>query len=260
MEEFETEIKTVKHSPIKSALSCPIGTRCFKQVHFTHGTPRGQPQQMKEHSKSVDDANGVRQALDDLYRGLEDGYDIPEEEKQAICSVGSSGMYGELESTSALWLVDELKLKPNDAFFDLGCGTGKLLLCAALASDVGCAVGLELSQTRCVVAREAVKRAGFDKRCIVIEDDFLTAPRLKDATVCYSCSTALSGEVLDKLTRRLGKLPRLRLFATLKEPSTDVIRAAFRKTGVLQVDTSWVRNTWLHLYEPLRLAAAGSAV
>mmetsp|Transcript_10496 Transcript_10496/g.19317 ORF Transcript_10496/g.19317 Transcript_10496/m.19317 type:complete len:307 (+) Transcript_10496:59-979(+) len=189
------------------------------------------------------------------YRSLENGYTISEGEREAVNNVGGSDVYGELMPVATLHLLQALDLKSDDVFFDLGCGTGKVVLLTAMFSDVSRAVGLELSETRVNTACEAIARAKLEKRCSIFKEDFLTTPHLRDATVCFGCNYTLPKESFTKLFLRLIEVPRLRLVATLKNPfhqmeetARDEWGAAFKAAGTLRLNCSWAPQVLVYLY------------
>merc|ERR1719383_517530 len=96
----------------------------------------------------VKQSRDAERTIASVYQGLDNGHWIPEEEALVVRESGGSEVYGELSPASAVWLMRELGIGKNDTFFDLGCGTGKLLIIAALVTDVTKAVGLELSASR----------------------------------------------------------------------------------------------------------------
>merc|ERR1712048_115875 len=141
----------------------------------------------------------------------------------------------------------------EDVFFDLGCGTGKVVITVALASEVCSSVGLELSETRVMSAVAAIQRADLETRCQAVVENFLTSSRLADATVCFCCNTTLPNGTFAELLERMVKLPNLRLVATLKSPfveSTEeaaaLFAASFRGAGALFLETSWLKFTKVH--------------
>lgn len=193
--------------------------------------------------------------LNNCYKDLKNGYSISDEERDAVNNVGGSHVYGELMPVATVQLLQVLDLKKDDVFFDLGCGTGKVVLLTAMFSEVKRVVGLELCETRANSACEAISRAKLEARCSIFKEDFLTTPHLKDATVCFGCNYTLPKESFTKLFMRLIEAPRLRLVATLKHPFTQMEEAAaakwgaaFKAAGRLHLNCSWAPNVLVYLY------------
>lgn len=141
-------------------------------------------------------------------------------------------------------------LGPSDVFFDLGSGTGKIPLLAALWTGAGQAVGVEYARARHDMAVDALaalaavtpqavdaqaRRAGVplpegapaaiaaalrglvaSGRVTPLHGDFLKAPRLEDATVVFVNNTVFEAPLALQLARRLATLPRLRKLVVIK--------------------------------------------
>eukprot|EP00928_Gymnodinium_smaydae_P065134 TRINITY_DN48316_c0_g1_i1.p2 TRINITY_DN48316_c0_g1~~TRINITY_DN48316_c0_g1_i1.p2 ORF type:complete len:267 (+),score=71.88 TRINITY_DN48316_c0_g1_i1:150-950(+) len=228
---------------------------CGEQGHRRDDCPRKAEAKAEAARPLSDEERLVVDRVVELFRGLGHGYDISGEEKAAVTAVGGSSTYGELEPQAIPRLLRALALTPDDVFFDLGCGTGKVLVGAALGSPVARCVGLELAATRTQIAVDAFRRSELDDRCSAYVEDFVVAPRLADATVCYCCNLTLPNTTFAALLIRMADLPRLRLVATMKNPffdatpeAADCFGKAFRAAGVQFLHTSWQRGVRVHMY------------
>jgi SAM-dependent methyltransferase len=54
-------------------------------------------------------------------------------------------------------VIRELRLSPEDVFFDIGCGKGRVI-CLAARERLQGVIGIELSETLCAVARQNAER------------------------------------------------------------------------------------------------------
>lgn len=193
--------------------------------------------------------------LKSLYDGLRHGYSIPEEERQCISDAEGIQAYGEILPAASLALLIAADLGPADVFVDLGSGTGKVVILAALCTPVGRALGIELSETRAAVSLEAICKAELQGRCAVFAEDFLKAPCLAEATVCYCCNYTFPEESFVQLVARLITIPGIRFFATLlnplqKLPADELARfeQVFAPAGNLKLGMSWDRRVPCFLY------------
>lgn len=199
-----------------------------------------------------------RATLRQLYRGL-DGFPIPAADRRRVASSKGSATYGELRPTATLRLLERLGLEPGDQFVDLGAGIGKVVLLAAMTTDVGEALGVELSATRVAVAEQALARArharvrGVD-RVRMLEADMSSCP-LDSATVVYTCSTAFSSAFMRQLVRRLAALPKLRTLVSLQEFDPH---PAFSLREVVRLDATWRRRTPVRIYARRELKSGRS--
>lgn len=206
-----------------------------------------------------EDTQSKLQMFQSIYKGVKTGFGISEEEKDVVNSAGGSDTYGELEPLATLQLLEALQLDKEDVFVDLGCGTGKILVLAALCSDAGRSLGFELSETRVEGARQAIIEAGVEDRCGVFAEDFVKTPLLEDATVCYSCNYTLPKDSLVELFARFSLLPKLRLVVTFKHPficlptaAQDEFAKSFKAAGSIYLHCSWAKHVKVFLYSRRR--------
>lgn len=178
------------------------------------------------------------------------GFAAPPDDRFRVEAAAGEGAaaYGELLPESAAALLGWLRPGPEDAFFDLGSGTGKLVLQAACTTGAGLAVGIELSRFRHRVAldvrarlldrlppREAERlRRRLRFRC----EDFTRAD-LSSATIAWAGSTCFPEPLLLALARHLRRTaPRLRALLTTR-PLPDACRPHWEELGRIRVRTSW---------------------
>jgi SAM-dependent methyltransferase len=189
-----------------------------------------------------------RQVIRQLYRDL-DGFEIPGPEERAIRSSKGSPIYGEMMPAATEHLLRFLDLGAGDVFYDLGAGSGKVVLQAAMTAPLRKAVGVELSATRVGLARSALKAARRRRllrarACAFRQEDFLHT-YLADATVIYTCSTAFSFRFMAMLAERVAGLRRQLRFVTLQELEDP---RGFELIEVLRLDMSWKRRSEVHVY------------
>lgn len=187
-----------------------------------------------------------------IYRTI-DGFVIPREDLRRVERARSSATYGELMPTATVRLLEQLRLTRRDVFYDLGAGVGKVVLLAAITTPVARAVGIELASQRAAAGNSALAVARAERipgatRAELIEADMLRCP-LDNATVVYTCSTAFPGSVMSRLLRRLARLPRLRLVASLQDFDDH---RDFELIATPRLDASWRRRTEIHIYERRR--------
>jgi SAM-dependent methyltransferase len=190
------------------------------------------------------------------------GFAAPPDDRWRVEAAAGDGAaaYGELLPESAAALLRWLRPGPRDAFFDLGSGTGKLVLQAACTTEVGLAVGIELSRFRHRVAQDVRarlldrlprgeaerlrRRARF--RC----EDF-TRSDLTPATIAWAGATCFPEGLLLQLARRLERDRDLRAFLTTR-PLPDACRPRWEELGRVRVATSWSRWEKVFAYGPRR--------
>ncbi|MGE0706662.1 MAG: cyclopropane-fatty-acyl-phospholipid synthase family protein [Planctomycetota bacterium] len=179
------------------------------------------------------------------------GDDAPPDDRYRVEAAAGPGAadYGELPLAEAARLFRWLRLGPEDVFFDLGSGTGKLVLLAARETAVGRAVGVELSAFRHAAACERLARLGAPAPVELRQED-LRVTDLSDATVIYAGATAFPDPLIGQLAAHvLAAAPRLRALLVLRGlPGEWPARFAVR--GRLRVATSWGADEWVWVYGP----------
>lgn len=207
-----------------------------------------------------------------------DGFVITAEETVAIDAASPlpgrrASTYGEVTALGARQLGRALGLDScppggHAYFMDLGCGVGKLVAQAYLETPaVARAVGVELSATRCRLARscwstacssgeaynvrsQAVALAGCGadghvspaEAVSFIEGNLLDAD-VREATHIYVASLCFDDAMLRKLARKLAakEAPRLRAVATLRRFPLGVL--GFEQAGSAEVQMSWTASS-----------------
>jgi hypothetical protein len=184
-----------------------------------------------------------------LYRGEDDGYGISKDEKKAISESGGNATYGELTPRGFSKLLRKLDPKPSDVFYDLGSGTGKVVLQMAMSAPLKRCVGYELSSSRSSVARSRLRLARQQghiqaKRTAFYTSDFMEVP-MKDATLVYACATAFSNRFMLRLMRKLAALPKPITFVSLRVLDDH---KSFVEEDEFTLHTSWDTKCPAYVY------------
>jgi SAM-dependent methyltransferase len=127
-----------------------------------------------------------------------------------------SFVYGESHLPSLYEIFNEIKPQPGEIFYDLGSGSGRLVLYAALSFPFAKSIGIELldglvnvAQTKLVLGKKRLfDLPNFDPNKLgeieFILADFTKAD-LKGANVVYIASTCFEDEFMLNLTLHLEK-------------------------------------------------------
>jgi hypothetical protein len=194
--------------------------------------------------------------MEEFYAG-HSGFGISLSEMNSLWECGASPMYGEISNAGVDRLAGAISppLAPEDVFYDLGSGIGRICVQLYLSTAVGKAVGIELSASRheqaCVV-RDALQKLqpGWLPREDALEfrqDDFLSSS-LADATVIYLCSLSYSDALMKRLAVRINEeCPVLRLLVA----STPFHELGWGQPGRrLILECSWSENVPFYFYTP----------
>jgi SAM-dependent methyltransferase len=196
-----------------------------------------------------------------LYDAAPSGLDAPEDDRREVERSGGEGAqaYGELSEASALRLLRWLAPGEDDVMYDLGAGTGKLVLLAACATRARRVVGVELSRHHhgvamgvlealvALVARVAPEdAASLRERVSFVRADLRTVD-VADATIVYACSTCFPDDVRAVIAEKALAAPRLRaLVSTRALPQGWEER--FEVVGRVKVRTSWSDSEHVLVY------------
>lgn len=187
-------------------------------------------------------------ALRELYSGV-DGFEISKREDRMVRASRGSSTYGEIMPTASLKLVEAMDMGPEDTFFDLGAGVGKVVMMAALASEAGRCVGVELAAGRARQARsvlEVAEEGGVVEPGVVeFRHEDILETDLDGATVLYTCSTAFSVRFTTAIVRRVIKLEQPVTFVSTQvlDPMRHV-----ELVDTLRLDMSWRRRSKVYVY------------
>jgi hypothetical protein len=196
-------------------------------------------------------------ALDRLYREIS-GFGPPGRGPDGRRLRQTRGLtYGELTARGIFQLIRATGLGPADHFFDLGSGTGRVVLQVALTVPGVRCTGIEIDGTRhdgAVRTLEEARALGLvDAGRITLRHEDLQVADLAGATVLFAHATCYPATLLRRLLRRIATLPPPVLFASLRPPGDDLPRR-FVRQGTRRCATSWDARQTLHLY---RLGPAG---
>lgn len=116
-------------------------------------------------------------------------------------------VYGELLRESVDQLIDILSehFHKDAVFYDLGCGTGKIVAHVALKTDVSKSIGIELAKIRVEKAREIFASVEFDKAVPEVREASLFTTDVSDATIVYFDTTCFSADEQRQVAARLPK-------------------------------------------------------
>lgn len=183
------------------------------------------------------------------------GNQISAAESALIIKKGGCPTYGEIKPASLTKLLQELGITKNDILYDLGSGTGKVVVQSYLEFPFKKVVGIEISQNRHKKSMDALsqlKKRGLikKKRTInFIQGDIVETP-YTDATVIYMCSTCFSDELMTKLAEKISQLKKGARVITLKRlPNPKKYKLALIREYRLAMSWSTPEGSPVYVYE-----------
>lgn len=152
-----------------------------------------------------------------------------------------SYVYGEIEFESFIASLSLTHPKPHECFLDLGSGSGKAVLAAAMVFNVN-SFGIELFKELNELAEEAkntlVTMASYQhlaKKIHLINDNFLTIP-WPDAHIIFINATAFFGDIWLHICKKIDELASCRMIITTTRPLNN---ANWVLVGQTQSAMSW---------------------
>jgi len=157
----------------------------------------------------------AQEIFEQLYSGFS-GYDIARTEKERTGLKDAGTTYGEVVPGAFIEVLREADPKPGEVFFDLGSGTGKATILAALAYPFSRVVGVELLPGLGDAARQVLARYDAQvrprltpehqqQRIEFIDGNFLEQD-LSSADVLFAHGTCYGPETMAQLTQKLTEM------------------------------------------------------
>lgn len=153
--------------------------------------------------------------FDRLYADIP-AYDIAQSEKKRLGKQDASTTYGEILPQAFHEVLSAVTPREGEVFFDLGSGTGKATLLAALTFPFSRSVGIELLPGLGDAARQVLRRFDTEvrpqlepeyqqRKIEYIDGDFLQYD-LSQADVVFAHGTCYPHELIGQLGDKLAEL------------------------------------------------------
>ncbi|HRD69921.1 MAG TPA: hypothetical protein PK657_07235 [Legionella sp.] len=174
-----------------------------------------------------------------LYQDV-DGYGISRKAREKMDAFAYT--YGEIDFLSFIALLSLVKPNENSVFYDLGSGTGKAIIAAAMVYPMKKTCGIELfaelhiracQQKKILTTYERYQKVAATVE--FIQGDYFLID-MNDATVIFINSTALFGEEFENLSNKLNLLPHLQVIITTSKP---LLASNFSPFITTKVQMSW---------------------
>jgi hypothetical protein len=165
--------------------------------------------------------------------------------------------YGELTPTGVSQLIAATRLSPNDRFFDLGSGVGKVVVQVAMQVPGARCTGIELDSERHRGAQRLLRAALAEglvaKRQVTLRHASMLEAKLTGATILFANSTCFPAPLLALLAERVAGLAPPLIFVSLQPLARKQARL-FEPARTLRCATSWDRANEMHVYRRTEFA------
>lgn len=150
--------------------------------------------------------------------------------------------YGEMLPEGIDMLINALRFRKTDVFYDLGSGTGRICLQVYLTKHIRC-TGIEYVIKRHKEAQRSYKLLGSPAELNFIRGDFLRKS-WNDATHIYMCNLCYSDKMTEKILEKTKECPNLRTIIAIK--NFEHPNFILKKT--LNVKSSWSEYNQFFIY------------
>jgi SAM-dependent methyltransferase len=150
--------------------------------------------------------------------------------------------YGETSWQAAIEIMNEIEIIPKDIFYDLGCGSGKLVFLVNAKFGIKC-TGVDFIENFIKISNIVCKKLNLQK-INFINQDFLKKD-LSDGTIFYITATCFEQELIDKLCHKLRKIKSgSKVIAITRPFNCEHLKLLKTK----KCNFSWARDT-VYFYE-----------
>lgn len=150
-------------------------------------------------------------------------------------------LYGEIHLITLIKLMDMIKPRSGELFYDLGSGSGKAVLMASICYPLKCK-GLEFlptlyelsdSKLKALQLLEQNKKRPKEIHAEFLQQDFLEYD-FSDGNIFFINATAFKGEIFDKLESKLSLLKKgTRIIITSLEIKLDSFELIYHNHEVM---------------------------
>jgi SAM-dependent methyltransferase len=160
---------------------------------------------------------GLKEHYHLLYRNV-DGYSLSNKDKKALNTKSKHLTYGEIDFAGFGDMLRHLNPLPGGTFYDLGAGTGKAVLLAALLGNFKRVVGVELLPSLYLASQEVLTHylttvrhhlpSSLKEKEIEFVKGDIFEQDYSDADVVFTQSTCFTTELMRKIADRVEQLKK----------------------------------------------------
>ena len=197
------------------------------------------------------DVDTARMLYNRLYKGV-DGFSASMGNRRRLQLHSKELTYGETTFNAMSTILEYVNPKPDDVFYDLGCGAGKAVIAAALLRDWKKLLGIEILEDVYTVAQGVLKQLEeYNQNLetplppVQFVNADLTTYDFSNGNVVYIASTCFDYDFMNNLAKRCERLASgSRIITLTKELNSPELHHANKMTMIM----SW-GDTTVHTYE-----------
>lgn len=191
------------------------------------------------------------QGFFDILYGDVNGYEISNRARQKRPFYDRAQTYGEVSVESMYQIITEVKPKENEVFYDLGSGTGKAVMLAAMFFPLKKSAGIELLDDLHESAKTVLKRYNSEilphlndkekKTEILFLIGDLLEQDLTDGDIVFIHSTCFDPEMMQVIEQKLAK--ELKKGSRVITVTKTLISDVFHNYKYKEFNMAWGRAT-----------------
>ena len=186
------------------------------------------------------DLENLKQMFNFLFCDI-DGQAVSHEARKDLHESSTAFVYGEILPDTFQTMLEMAQPKRGEVFYDLGAGTGKAVMWAAMAFPFKKSIGIEFLHGIHVVSRAMLEKYRKDIKPLLppekqqqhvdcIQGDFCTVD-FSDADVIYTHATCFSDATMKQLSQRFSCLkPGARIITITKNISSPCLELIHNKS------------------------------
>ena len=198
----------------------------------------------------VSSAN-IEGVMNKIYDNLSNSYVVTQQQPDEKNLVRST--YGEMKFPSVSHMISQLNINKDDVFYDLGSGSGKVVMQVFLEAGVKKSIGVEYFNERHTNAKTALDKMyqlypelKNTDRQIIYNLGNIKDVNLDDATVIFMCSTCYPSELLTIVLDKIKNSKNIRAVVTHK--MHDDFMSVLPNKSTITFSCTWSENLTWYVY------------
>ena len=136
-------------------------------------------------------------------------------------------VYGELNLKELKKIFENIEIKKDDIFYDLGCGSGKINLYVAFKYNIK-SIGIDIIKERIDVAKTIEKKLTNKNKNIIFKNNDMFKEKFSNGTIFYTYNLTwpenINIKMINKIKKEAKKCKYIILTKVLKHPNVKLYK------------------------------------
>jgi SAM-dependent methyltransferase len=172
----------------------------------------------KDREKLISYCPGMKSVLEEMdffYKKVKPAKVSYQERKDKNILDDKTLTYGESTWNGLIKIIDDLEIKDNDVFYDLGSGSGKIIFLVNKKFGIK-AIGIEFIEYFTKLSDIIKKKLDLDKIKFINSDFF--KEDFSKGTIFYMTATCFNDEIMERMSEKFKKLKPGARIVTITRP------------------------------------------